>query len=98
MRECGADRAHVAHHVQAPVFVPLLVGHLLESGLPRDAHVVYEHVEASERGDRLGDCPLGLASLAEIGGDVQRLPDPGRTAAPAGDDLRPFGEEQARRL
>ena len=53
VRECGADRAHIAHHVQLPVGVPLLVRDLLEPGLPRDADVVDEDVEAAERLRRL---------------------------------------------
>ena len=75
VREAGADRAHVAHHVQLPVRLPFLVRHLLEPSLPRDPDVVDEAVEPAERGRRLSDQALGLPRLREIAGDVPRLAD-----------------------
>ena len=63
----GANRAHVAHDVELPVGIPLLVGHLLEARLPRDADVVDENVEATESVHRLGDGALGLAGERQVG-------------------------------
>ena len=86
MRKGRADRAHVAHHVQLPERVPLLVGDLLEAGLIGVADVVYEAVQAAERADRLVDDAFGLAPAREIGCDVKSLTDAGRIVAATGRD------------
>ena len=93
VRQRRADRAHVAHDVELPVRVPLLVGDVLEPRLPRDADVVDEHVEPAERRRGLGDDALGLAGEREIGNDVRDLADAGRVAPPARDDARAFADE-----
>ena len=64
VRQRGADRPHIAHDVQLPVRVPLVVVDVLEPRLTRDAGVVDEHVEPAERGDRLGNGPLRLSRRA----------------------------------
>ena len=89
-RKCGSaarDCAHVAHDVQLPVRVPLLVGHLLELGLARDADVVDENLQAPQAARRFRDGSLRLARLREIGRNVQHLADararrPGRRSRP----------------
>ncbi len=73
MRERGADRAHVAHHVELPVLLPLLVRHFLELRLTGDADVVDEHVEPAERARGLLDDALGLA---RIGNEPARIDGP----------------------
>ena len=52
MRQRRPDRADVAHDVQLPHRVPLLVGHVLEAGLDGVADVVDQHVEPVERTHR----------------------------------------------
>ena len=59
MWERRPDRAHVAHHVELPVHVPLGILDLLEARLPRDADVVDEDVEPSEQRCRLAHNPFG---------------------------------------
>ena len=83
VRQRGADRPHVAHDVQLPVRVPLVVGHVLEPRLPRDADVVDEHVEPAESSRGLCDGALGLSGRREIAGHVERLADAGRRAPAA---------------
>ena len=59
-RRGGPDGAHVAHHVQVPHRVPVLVRELVEADLARDAHVVDEHVDAAEGVRGVLDDVLGL--------------------------------------
>ena len=76
-----ADRAHVAHHVQLPRLLPLLVGHLVERRAgSREADVVDEHVDRpSSR--RLGDhAARARPARDEVGRDVERLADARRLA------------------
>ncbi len=80
MRQRSANRSDVAHHVQLPVGVPLVVGNVLEARVPRDPDVVDEHVEPAERGARLGDRTLGLTGAREIRRDVGE-PRPRRVPA-----------------
>ena len=96
MRERGPSRPHVAHHVELPVGVPLGVLDLLEPRLSRQPDVVDEHVEPTERAHRLLDHPTGFLDLAQIGSDVQRLPDARCNAAAAGHDVRAFHGEHPR--
>ncbi len=93
-RERGADRAHVAHHVQLPVGVPFLVRHLLEARLPRDPDVVDENVETAERLRRLLDGALGLPRHTQVSLHVARLADPGCLAPAAADHARALLDEQ----
>ena len=77
-RRCGsagADRPHVAHDVQLPVRVPLVVAHILEARLPRDAGVVHEHVEPAKSRSCLRDGALGLTRDFEVACHVERLAD-----------------------
>jgi hypothetical protein len=91
----GADRADIAHDVQLPELVPLLVGHLFERALVCEADVVDEHVDSAEPLFDLADEALRFAELCEIGCDMQRLADLRRPVAPArGDDRRAFRREQ----
>ena len=98
MRQGGADRSHVAHHVQLPVRVPLVVGDVLEPRLPRDADVVDEHVEPAERGRGLADGALGLSRRARDPRHVRGLADAGRSPRPHGGDARALLDELARGL
>ena len=50
-------------------------------------------VEPPERGNRLADGALGLATEREIRRDVCLLADGGCAPAPARHDSRPFGDE-----
>ena len=98
MRERGADRAHIAHDVQLPHRVPLLVRNILEASLDRIADVVHENVEASELGDRGLDEACRRVRLGQVGPDMKRLADRGRFAPAGGDDPRALRHEQLRRL
>ena len=97
-RQGRANRAHVAHDVQLPVGIPLLVEHLLEARLPRDADVVDENVEAAERVHRRGDGVLGLAGERQVSRHVCDLAGSGRIPAPARDDARALSDELTRDL
>ena len=99
-RQHGADRADVAHDVQLPELVPLLVGDLLERALVRDADVVHEHVDAAELGFGLAIEPLRLAGATR---DRPRRAAPRRRRAPSSrrpvvTTRRAFGREQPGRL
>ncbi len=85
-RQPGANRADVAHHVQLPVRVPLLVRYLVEACLPGCADVVDEHVEAAERGRGFRDDPRRLTCAAQIRYDMQQLTHVWRFASAARDN------------
>ena len=76
MRQGGADRSDVAHHVQLPVRVPLLVSDVLEPGLPGDAGVVDEHLEAAE-GRTVSETARSGSPELEVACHVERLADAG---------------------
>ena len=65
------DRPHVAHHVQLPHRVPLLVGNVGEVDLHGEADVVHEAVDPAERLLGLGDDSLWLPGLREVAGDAE---------------------------
>ena len=48
MRQGGAARPQVAHHVQVPGRIPDLVRELVPAAEPRLADVVHQHVETAE--------------------------------------------------
>ena len=98
MRERSSDRAHVAHDVQLPHRIPVLVGDLLEARLNRVADVVDEDVKAPELAHRGLDQPCRRVGLGQVRPHVQRLADRGRLAPAAGDDPRAFRDEQLCRL
>src|SRR5262249_19408840 len=94
----------VAHDVEAPHGVPVLVGELVEADLARDADVVDEDVEAAEGLGRVPDDVLGRSRLGEIGdygqcraGLLACLLRALAVAAAHGDE-RAFGRELARYL
>ncbi len=86
MRQRRSDRADIAHDVELPVRVPLLVGDVLEARLARDPDVVDQDVETAERSDRLGHGALWLARHGQVALDVECLSDAGRGAATTGCD------------
>ena len=57
-------------HVQPEDEVEVFAGDLGERRLLVGAEVVHEHVDAAERGPRLGDEPLGFAVREQVGLDV----------------------------
>jgi len=61
------DRAHVAHDVQLPQRIPVIVCHLVEVALDGETHVVDEAVDLPETVFRGGDEPLGRAEVVEKG-------------------------------
>ena len=93
MRQRGANRPDVAHDVQLPVGVPLVVGNVLEAGVPRDADVVHEHVEAAEGRNRLVDDASGLTAERQIRRDMRLLADTGRVPPTTGDDSGSLGDK-----
>src|ERR687896_1406880 len=95
MWQSGPDRPDVAHDVQLPERIPLLVGHLLEAGLPREADIVDEDVETAQLTNRLLHERRRGRWLGEVGDDVQRLADPRFCAPAARDHARAFFCEQA---
>ena len=97
-RQRRTDRADVAHDVELPVGVPLLVGDVLEPRLPRDADVVHEHVEPAERSRRVAHGSLGLARASQVGHDVRGLADAGRVPSSAGDGKGALADELAHHL
>ena len=94
----AARIAHITHHVELPVRVPLLVGNVLEPRVSRDACVVDEDVEPRELAGGLCGHPFGLAGLREIGNDVRKLADTGCVAPAARDHACSLGDEQPDRL
>ena len=84
-RRCGKPArivAHVAHDVQLPVRVPLVVSDFLEPRMARDAGVVHEHVEPAEGGDCLRDGPLGLSRDRQVAVTWSASPMPGAAPRP----------------
>jgi broad specificity phosphatase PhoE len=81
-----ADAAYVAHDVELPVLVPLLVLHILEARLAGDSDVVHEDVEPTERSCGFRDRALGLAWAREVGDDVGHLAGTRRVPATARND------------
>ena len=93
MRERCTRCADVAHDVQLPVRIPLVVEDVLEPGDARKADVVDEDVEPTEDLGRRGDGAFGLTGTRQIGGDVSLLADLGSWASTARDDARAFREK-----
>ena len=63
-RQGGADRPHVAHDVQLPVLVPLLVRDVFEPRLAGHADVVDENVQTAERAAASPTARSGSAGVA----------------------------------
>src|SRR4249919_1307832 len=93
MRERAPDGPHVAHDVQLPIRIPLVVSDLLEARLPCDTDVVDEDVEAADGFDGNLDDPLRFARQGEICDDVGLLPHVRWRPSTAGDDARTFFDE-----
>src|SRR5919109_2140282 len=98
--EHGADAADVAHYVQLPHRVPLLVGQVVERHLVRLADVVDEAVDRAGFGHE----SFGRPRIGQVGNDAVRRARVGTCPfhalrVPAGhDDACAFGGEQLRRL
>ena len=73
MRQRRPDGADVAHHVELPGRVPLVVGNVLEACDAGDPDVVDEDVEASEDTRRFVHDTRRLVGADQVGDDVRRL-------------------------
>jgi hypothetical protein len=94
MRQRGSDRTHIAHDVELPVRIPLLVSDLLEARVPCDAHIVDEDVQPAESRCCLGKCALWPAGQREVDAQVRDLSDTRRVPAAASHDSSAFGGEE----
>src|SRR4051794_31240105 len=96
--QSGADATDVAHHVELPHRVPLVVGQVVEGGLVCLPHVVHEAIDRPD----LGHESLGGRRIRQVGGHpegraalVLRAVDARRVAA-GHDDTRALGHEELR--
>src|ERR687887_653222 len=98
MWQSGADRAHVAHHVELPVALPFRVLDLLEASNARDAGVVDENVETAESLGRAGNRATRPLRLCEVDANVRSLAHARRLSAAACHDPRAFCRQETRGL
>jgi hypothetical protein len=66
--------------VDAHDAVPVRLGEVHDVRPPGDAGVVDEHVDPAEGGGDLADHPVDAGQVADVGGDRQAPPAPGRDA------------------
>jgi broad specificity phosphatase PhoE len=93
MRKRLADRAHVAHDVELPIRVPLVVADLLEARVPRNTDVVDEDVQSAQLRGSLGDDPFGLAGMGQVGDDMRLLAHAGPGTSSTRDDAGALVDE-----